>query len=505
MKHVNLSIEQLIKASLENNEASLASSGAVVVKTGKRTGRSPNDKFIVYDDMTAKTVDWGSINKPIASSAFEHLWNKSLDYLKNKRHYVSRLSVGADNTSKIHLVAHTELAWHHLFINNLFIQCEQTIQESDWQLVSTPGCFADPDKDYTNSDGTVVIDFSGRRVLVTGIAYAGEMKKAMFSVMNYLLPQRNTLPMHCSSVRDKNNDVHVFFGLSGTGKTTLSSDPSFEMIGDDEAGWTGDNMVFNIEGGCYAKCINLSEENEPVIYNAIKSGCVLENVITHNGEPDYADDSLTQNSRAAYPLSHIKNRVLENKASGVKSVIYLTCDLYGVLPPVSILTESQAIDYFLCGYTAKVGSTELGSKAGINPTFSPCFGAPFFPRPFVQYAALLKQRIHETGAKVYLVNTGYFGQEQVKEGRRYSIPFTRSIVHAIANGDFNNAALEKVAPFDLYVPTEHPTIDTHWFNPRKQWPSEAAYNKAAAVLKGAIAEHMVQFVSTHEETAGAQT
>lgn len=498
-----MNTDQLIQASIANQESKQISSGAIVVETGKRTGRSPNDKYIVYNDVTANTVDWGKINKPMATEAFEKLWKKSEGYIQDKQHYSSRLSVGADSSCKEYIVAQTEFAWHHLFITNLFIKCSQDPLPNDWKLLVTPGCFCNPINDETNSDGAVVIDFKERRVLVTGIAYAGEMKKAMFSVMNFLLAQKNILPMHCSSVKDGNENVHVFFGLSGTGKTTLSSDSSFDIIGDDEAGWTADNKVFNIEGGCYAKCINLSKENEPVIYNAIKKGCVLENVVTANGRPDYTDDSITQNSRAAYPLEHIPNRVIENQASGVKSVIFLTCDLYGVLPPVSLLTETQAIDYFLCGYTAKVGSTELGSTSSISPTFSPCFGAPFFPCKPTMYAALLRQRIRDTNASVYLVNTGYHSGEQSHDGKRYSIPFTRSIIHAITQGDFDNTTFEKSTPFNLMIPSSHPKIEKRWFNPKNQWQSESAYDHSANTLLEAISEHLTQFYPEKVETKGS--
>ena len=495
----DLRTQSIAAESLRRNETKSLSNGAILANTGKRTGRSPKDRYIVHDPKTENTVNWGAVNQPISTQCFHSLWAKATKHFNNSDGFEYRYSVGADKRYEVCVNAKTEFAWHQLFVKNLFIECEQ--QEpatSDWTLLSTPQYLASPFDDGTNSDGAVIINLTERKVLVTGIAYAGEMKKAMFSVMNYILPEEGVLPMHCSSIVDKGDNVSLFFGLSGTGKTTLSSDATFKLIGDDEAGWTPDDTVFNIEGGCYAKCIKLSEESEPVIFNAIKSGCILENVVAQNGVPNFHDDSLTANTRAAYPMNHVLNHAKNGTARGVKNVIFLSCDLYGVLPPVSCLSFEQAIDYFLCGYTAKVGSTELGSSAEISPTFSPCFGAPFFPRAPQVYADLLKQRLQDTEARVFLVNSGFYGPEQNKN--RYSIAFTRSIIHSIVSGDFHNTPLSTIQPLGLQVPTHHMSIDPRWFDPRNSWQSIDAYEAVADKLVLSIKKHLKRIKQEEEPT-----
>ncbi len=497
-QYINLSTSELVNIATTRKEGMLAANQALTVSTGTRTGRSPKDRFIVKDTLTNISVDWNTINQAIAPEKFSALWQAATDYLQKKDcSFVSYLKVGADEKFALTVKVTTELAWHNLFTQILFIHPKNSIntdQPGQWTLLCVPGFKTEPARDGVNSDAAIILNFSEKRVLICGTYYAGEMKKAMFSVLNFLLPEQDILPMHCAANVGKDGKTALFFGLSGTGKTTLSADPERYLIGDDEHGW-GETGVFNFEGGCYAKCIDLSRENEPVIWDAIRYGSVMENVVLHpdTQQPNYSDTSLTQNTRAAYPREFIPLRIEENKADQPNAVLFLTCDLYGVLPPVARLTKEQAAYYFLSGYTALVGSTEVGQGSGIKQTFSTCFGAAFFPRPAHVYADLLIKRLENWDAEVFLVNTGWTGGSYGQGGKRFSIPTTRNIVRAIVNGELRQANYEILPGFNLAIPTEIAGIDKKILNPMKTWIDEKSYKACAQLLTENFKENFKKF------------
>lgn len=485
--------------SIGNKEGVLTNKGVLCIATGKRTGRSPKARFIVQDVNTAETVDWGLINQPMSSEKFAQLWQNAQEFDRNL--YQQSLQLGHDPKYAININASTELAAHALFLENMFLVGDSIANRPTWELLSIASLTINPQEAGLTEDGLVAINFTSKQVLICGMQYCGEMKKAMFSVLNYILPAEGVLPMHCAASADINGNSALYFGLSGTGKTTLSADPDRFLLGDDEHGWS-DAGIFNFEGGCYAKCINLSEANEPVIYQAIKPGALLENVVLDSQQkPDYDDVSKTKNTRVSYPLNFIPQRVEPAVAKHPDNVLFLTCDLFGVLPPVAVLSQDQALYYFLSGYTALVGSTEMGSTADVSPTFSTCFGAPFFPRSAQVYADLLKQRLLETKAQVLLVNTGWYGGEYGASGSaRYPINITRAIVNSALATKIQAADCWQFPGFEFLVPNSLSGVDAKWLDPRNSWNNPAEFNASSLKLRQAFVDNMLKMKVANDIT-----
>ncbi len=479
------STTQLYKKILNNNEGELTELGAINAKTGKYTGRSPKDKFIVNEPSYRDDIDWGNINQPIEEDTFLKLYDKVLNYLNEKDElYVFKGYAGSDKDSQLKLTVVNELAWHNLFAQNMFIRPETKEEaeeiKSDFTIVSAPYFKADPNIDGTNSETFIITSFKHKVILIGGTEYAGEMKKGIFSVMNYLLPKDNIMSMHCSANVGEKGDVALFFGLSGTGKTTLSADSTRKLIGDDEHGWN-ENGIFNIEGGCYAKAINLSYKKEPQIYEAIKYGTILENVVVdEEGDVDFDDNYYTENTRAAYPINHIENIVTPSKAAHPNTIIFLTADAFGVLPPISKLSKDQAMYHFLSGFTAKLAGTERGITEP-EPSFSTCFGSPFLPLHAKVYADLLGDLIDKHDVDVYLVNTGWTGGKY-GTGRRISLSYTRQMVNQAITGQLRDTEYIQDDMFGLNIPVEVEDVPQTLLNPINAWSKPEAYREQAQDL-----------------------
>ncbi|MBD7935444.1 MULTISPECIES: phosphoenolpyruvate carboxykinase (ATP) [Cytobacillus] len=501
---VQLSVPQLVEKVLNRNEGVLTSTGAIRATTGKYTGRSPKDKYTVEEASSKDKIDWGSVNQPISEAVFNNLYNKVIAFLKEKEEvFVFKGFAGADKKHRMPIQVINEYAWHNLFAHQLFIRpTEEDLldHESEFTVISAPNFKADPAVDGTASETFIIVSFERRIVLIGGTEYAGEMKKSIFSVMNYMLPENGILPMHCSANVGREGDVALFFGLSGTGKTTLSADPNRRLIGDDEHGWSP-NGVFNIEGGCYAKCIDLTREKEPQIFDAIRFGAVLENVVLDKETrvADYADNTLTENTRAAYQLQAIDNIVDPSIAGHPNTIIFLTADASGVLPPISKLNKEQAMYHFLSGYTSKLAGTERGITSP-QATFSTCFGSPFLPLPAQQYAEMLGKKIDEHNAKVFLVNTGWTGGEY-GVGSRMKLAYTRAMVEAALEGELNSVETVTDQVFGLEIPQHVTGVPDEVLLPNKTWPDQDAYNVKAKELANEFRENFKKFGNISSDIA----
>ncbi len=473
----------LYEEAVKRGEAAITEHGALIAHTGAHTGRSANDKFIVDEPSTCDQIWWGKINRPFSEENFDRLHTKMCDYLKGKDLFIQDFNCGADAKTQLPVRIITEYAWHSLFARNMFIKEKNPSSHvPEFTVIDAPGLKADPETDGTNSRTFIVVNFAKRLVLIGGTEYAGEIKKSIFSVMNYLLPQRGVLPMHCSANMSQNGNTAIFFGLSGTGKTTLSADASRILIGDDEHGWN-DRGVFNFEGGCYAKVINLSPEAEPEIFSTTRTfKTLLENVVFDEESRiiDLDDNKLTENTRASYPIHLIPNASPNGTGGIPKNVIFLTCDAFGVLPPVSKLDAEQAMYHFISGYTAKVAGTERGVTEP-TPNFSPCYGGPFLPLHPQRYAQMLGEKIEEHGSSVWLVNTGWIGGPY-GVGNRISIKNTRNIINAIHDGSLARQETEEHPVFKLQMPKKCPSVPTDILNPRNLWDNKDAYDKQADML-----------------------
>ena len=498
----NLNPSELTEETIINGQGVLSNTGALCVSTGEFTGRSPKDRFIVLDEKTKDSVWWGDINIAFDAEKFDNLYNRMKAYLAGREVYVRDAYACADPSYRMNLRVVTEFPWSNMFAYNMFLRpSADEIEnfEAEWHVVCAPGFKADPAIDGTRQHNFAVINFTKKMIIIGGTAYTGEIKKGIFSVLNFVLPhERNVLSMHCSANIGKKGDTAIFFGLSGTGKTTLSSDPDRLLIGDDEHGWA-DGTVFNFEGGCYAKCIDLSQEKEPQIYDAIKFGAILENIVFHENTaaPDYEDGSITENTRVSYPIHHIDNVATPSVGPDPKNIFFLTADAFGVLPPISRLTPGQAMYHFISGYTAKVAGTEVGVTEP-QPSFSACFGKAFLPLHPTKYAEMLGQKMSESGAKVWLINTGWSGGSY-GVGSRIKLKYTRAMITAALNGELDNVEYKKHDVFGLEMPMTCPNVPDEMLAPRGTWADTTAYDNTANILAEKFVNNFKQFEAQASE------
>lgn len=503
--HQNLSVPSLIEVAIHRKEGNLSSTGALSVKTGKFTGRSPDDRYIVDDSVTHNTIEWGKVNHPISEEKFENIFGRMKKYVKGKEFFVFDGFVGADPEIKLPIRVITDKAWHGLFATQIFIRptlAELKNHKPEFTLLSVNDFGAMPELEGTRTETFIIINFKKKIILIGATSYAGEIKKAMFSVMNYILPSKGVFPMHCSANIGMDRKAALFFGLSGTGKTTLSADPGRRLVGDDEHGWS-DKGIFNFEGGCYAKCINLKKENEPEIWRAIRFGAVMENVIikreTH--EPDFSDGSLTENTRVVYPLDFIPAAIIPSVANHPKVIIFLTADAFGVMPPIAKLTKEGAMYHFMSGYTSKLAGTERGITEP-KETFSQCFGAPFMPLHAKEYAKMLGQKIAEYNTRVYLINTGWSGGPY-GVGKRIDLKYTRAMVTSALNGDLEKTPFKHNDIFNLEIPTLCPKVPSEVLDPRNTWSDKEKYDISAKKLAALFVKNFEKFGETPKEILSA--
>jgi len=493
----NLLPEELVEHSLKKDLGVLANNGALMIKTGKFTGRSPQDRFIVKDDITSKTVDWGNINKAFTTEGFDKIHQSMLTHLQDKDIYVNDGFAGADIEYRYSVRVVAEYPWSAQFANNMFLRPdvnELQAFEPDWHVIAAPEFEADPETFGTRQRNFAIINFTKKIILVGGTGYTGEIKKGIFSVMNFVLPNdRNVLSMHCSAnVSEEGENTAIFFGLSGTGKTTLSTSPIRPLVGDDEHGWSSKG-IYNIEGGCYAKCIDLTKENEPEIFSAIRHGAILENIAFKPGsrEPDYIDDSITQNTRVSYPIHHIEHSRVPSVGGHPRNMFFLTADAFGVLPPISRLDKKQAMFHFISGYTAKIAGTEEGI---IDPeaTFSACFGAPFMPLHPAVYAKMLGEKMEKHHTHIWLINTGWTGGP-FGVGKRMKLDYTRAMIRAALRGQLNYVECVKDPVFGLSIPTSCPDVPSILLNPKDTWKDKNAYDVKADQLSKAFIRNFEKY------------
>ena len=492
----NLSSSELYEISIDKSEGKTTNDGALVVLTGKHTGRSVNDKFIVKDGENDEKIDWGKINAPISISNFNKIYESFLNYAQNKILYNHDLLGGADRNHSIGVSIITEYAWHGLFARHLLIKPKENELKNfrgDYTIINFPGLKLDPKIHGTRSETVIAVNLKEKIILIAGTEYAGETKKSVFTLLNFLLPEKNIMPMHCSVNVGKNGDSAVFFGLSGTGKTTLSADPNRSLLGDDEHGWS-DEGLFNFEGGCYAKLIRLSKTAEPEIYATTKmKTSVIENaILKDNGELDLDDGTITENTRGAYPLEFIPNVTIKERVNHPKNIIMLTADAFGVMPPIAKLSPDQAMYHFLSGYTAKVAGTEMGLSKDPTATFSTCFGAPFMPRRPIEYGNLLKEKISEHKADCWIVNTGWSGGPY-GVGHRISLSDTRKLVSLALDGNLKDIEMRKDPNFGFEVPIHIEGINQNLLNPKESWKDREAYDQQANKLVRMFIDNFKQF------------